>query len=426
MLKAAGARLDVSNAEGSLPVHVAPIGHFVRTLLSSEADEAAASAAAAGAAEADGLEYFNRYQQETPLTPRDFELLKVLGQGAFAKVYLVRGKGSNKSRFFAMKAYNKKSIVAKKHSQYINTERMVLTSCSNHPFIVTLHYSFQTDSKLFLVMDFCGGGDLLNLLTEHKQFTEDEARFYIAEITCGLGHLHSKGIIFRDLKPENVVVDPAGHLLLTDFGIAKAGVEAGGMDASSSTFCGSPMYLAPEMLKRAGHNHSLDWYGMGALFFELVSGLPPFYSQDRAQLFNNIHNGTLKIPQHLTAHAKDLITGLLNRDPQRRLGAGATGTEDIKRHAFFSSLDWAKLLGREISPPYSPCRPYIPGELPDLANFPPTFTSMKITDEERGLLVPRQKSKAETDRANALFNSFDYQTGKGAEEESKEPSTGSS
>ena len=181
------------------------------------------------------------------------------------------------------------------------------------------------------------------------------------QITSGLGHLHSKGIIFRDLKPENVVVDPLGHLLLTDFGIAKAGVEDGSTETASSTFCGSPMYLAPEMLKRAGHNHSLDWYGMGALFFELVSGLPPFYSQDRAQLFNNIHNGSLKIPAHLSAHAQEFVSALLNRDPQRRLGAGPSGTEDVKGHAFFASVhfDWEKLLAREYKPPYCPCRPYV-------------------------------------------------------------------
>jgi serine/threonine protein kinase len=205
----------------------------------------------------------------------------------------------------------------------------VLKECSDHPFIVTLHYAFQDDHRLFLVMDFCGGGDLLQLLTKLKHFKEVDARFYIAEIAAGMAHLHSKGLIFRDLKPENVVIDLNGHVLLTDFGISKAGVSSDDTKASK-TFCGSPMYLAPEMLLKSGHGQALDWYSMGALFYELVTGLPPYYSQDRTQLFQNILKGKLAMPERLSEEAKSLLDGLLHRSPDERLGSGPTGSQDIK------------------------------------------------------------------------------------------------
>lgn len=256
-LIAAGAKTDVANASGSLPVHLSPIGHPVRVLLGSGSNLAATNPSqpprSTTVQESDmqgrHIAFKNKYQKDLALGPRDFEFVKVLGRGAFAKVYLVRGKGSNRDQWFALKAYNKQAIVQKNQAQYIHTEKAALQACSDHPYIVTLYYAFQSKDRLFLVMEYCGGGDLLSALTRRKAFTEAEAAFYIGEIVLALSHLHSKNIVFRDLKPENVVMDLDGHCLLTDFGISKEGIKD---HTSANTFCGSPMYLAPEMLSRSG------------------------------------------------------------------------------------------------------------------------------------------------------------------------------
>lgn len=258
LLVASGARIDAPNASGSLPVHLSPIGHPIRVLLGSGANLAATNPSQPPKPRNDGREndtqvshlaFKNKYQKDLALGPRDFEFVKVLGRGAFAKVYLVRGKGSNRDKWYALKAYNKQAIVQKNQAQYIHTEKAALQACSDHPYIVTLYYAFQSQDRLFLVMEYCGGGDLLSALTRRKVFTEPEAAFYIGEIALALSHLHSKNIVFRDLKPENVVMDLEGHCLLTDFGISKEGIKD---HTSANTFCGSPMYLAPEMLSRSG------------------------------------------------------------------------------------------------------------------------------------------------------------------------------
>lgn len=260
MLLSHGARTDAPNASGSLPVHLSPIGHPIRVLLGSGSTLAATNPSQpprprnetreGNETQVSHLAFKNKYQQDLALGPRDFEFIKVLGRGAFAKVYLVRGKGSNRDKFYALKAYNKQAIVQKNQAQYIHTEKAALQACSDHPYIVTLYFAFQSQDRLFLVMEYCGGGDLLSALTRRKAFTESEAAFYIGEIALALSHLHSKNIVFRDLKPENVVMDLEGHCLLTDFGISKEGIKD---HTSANTFCGSPMYLAPEMLSRSGY-----------------------------------------------------------------------------------------------------------------------------------------------------------------------------
>jgi serine/threonine protein kinase len=343
LLIANGARIDAPNASGSLPVHLSPIGHPIRVLLGSGALLAATNNAPprprnenrdVNDTQVAHVAFKNKYQKDLALGPRDFEFVKVLGRGAFAKVYLVRGKGSNRDKWYALKAYNKQAIVQKNQAQYIHTEKAALQACSDHPYIVTLYFAFQSQDRLFLVMEYCGGGDLLSALTRRKAFTEPEAAFYIGEIALALSHLHSKGIVFRDLKPENVVMDLEGHCLLTDFGISKEGIKD---HTSANTFCGSPMYLAPEMLSRSGHGFALDWYSVGALTFELLTGLPPFYTNDKKQLFHNILRGHLVIPDYLSPKARDLIQRLLHRDPKQRLGSGPSGDKEIfvRSNAYF-------------------------------------------------------------------------------------------
>lgn len=418
LLVASGARIDAPNASGSLPVHLSPIGHPIRVLLGSGAPLAANNGPPprprnenrdVNDTQVAHLAFKNKYQEDLALGPRDFEFVKVLGRGAFAKVYLVRGKGSNRENWYALKAYNKQAIVQKNQAQYIHTEKAALQACSDHPYIVTLYYAFQSKDRLFLVMEYCGGGDLLSALTRRKAFTESEAAFYIGEIALALSHLHSKGIVFRDLKPENVVMDLDGHCLLTDFGISKEGIKD---HTSANTFCGSPMYLAPEMLSRSGHGFALDWYSVGALCFELLTGLPPFYTNDKKQLFHNILRGHLVIPDYLSPNARDLIQRLLHRDPKQRLGSGPRGDKEIFEHPFFASVDWERMKRRELPPPFRPKTKSDPSGIPDTSNFPQAFTDQDISDTERGfeLFDPDmpQASRPANGKDSRLFQGFDF------------------
>jgi len=189
-------------------------------------------------------------------------------------------------------------------------------------------------------------------LQREKKFNEEKARFYISEIVLAIEDLHKRDIIFRDLKPENVVIDKEGHALLTDFGLSKEGVNDYHQGAKS--FCGSLAYLAPEMIKRSGHGKAVDWYLVGVVFYEMLVGIPPFYANKKEQLFLNIERAPLKLPSSLSAEAKDLIVKLLDRNPIKRLGSGMTDADEIKAHPFFNSINWNDLIQRKIAPPYVP------------------------------------------------------------------------
>jgi serine/threonine protein kinase len=233
--------------------------------------------------------------------PKNFYVHALIGKGSFGEVFLVKQKTS--SKFFAMKVLNKEKIMRQNLVKYALTERNVL-SLTDHPFIVRLHAAFQTSEKLFLILDYCNGGDLAKHLQKEKRFSEERAKFYIAEITLALENLHKRDIIFRDLKPDNIVIDSEGHAMLTDFGLSKEGVLQHHTGAES--FCGSVAYLAPEMLKRCGHGKAVDWYLLGVLFYEMLVGVPPYYSTSREKMFVNIQKAPLKIPNNLSSETKDL------------------------------------------------------------------------------------------------------------------------
>jgi serine/threonine protein kinase len=184
------------------------------------------------------------------------------------------------------------------------TERNIL-SRAKHPFIVNLYYAFQTHEKLYMVMEYCPGGDLSEYLGLEKKFNEDKTRLYAAEIVLGLENLHKKGIIFRDLKPDNVVLDYEGHAKLTDFGLSKEGIKDD--DAITRSFCGSYAYLAPEMINKSGHGKVVDWYLLGVVIYEMLTGNPPYYANNKEELFNNIKHSILDFPSQLSHHAKDLL-----------------------------------------------------------------------------------------------------------------------
>ena len=217
----------------------------------------------------------NSFSEKEQIGPQSFIAHKLLGKGSFGEVYLV--EKINTKKLYAMKVVSKTTIMSQNLIKYVISERKVLSN-ADHPFIVKLHYAFQTSAKLFLVLDYCPGGDLAIQLRKEKKFTEERAKIYIMEILLALEYLHNKGIIFRDLKPDNVVIDKNGHALLTDFGLSKEGVYD---NFGAKSFCGSFAYLAPEMIKKTGHGKPVDWYLLGVLLYEMLVGIPPYYSPDK-------------------------------------------------------------------------------------------------------------------------------------------------
>uniref|UniRef100_A0A6Q2X740 Ribosomal protein S6 kinase n=1 Tax=Esox lucius TaxID=8010 RepID=A0A6Q2X740_ESOLU len=304
--------------------------------------------------------------------PSQFELLKVLGQGSYGKVFLVRKiKGSDRGQLYAMKVLKKATLKVRDRVRS-KMERDILAEV-NHPFIVKLHYAFQTEGKLYLILDFLRGGDLFTRLSKEVMFTEEDVKFYLAELALALDHLHSLGIIYRDLKPENILLDEEGHIKITDFGLSKEAIDH---DKRAYSFCGTIEYMAPEVVNRRGHTQSADWWSFGVLMFEMLTGSLPFQGKDRKETMALILKAKLGMPQFLSPEVQSLIRALFKRNPTNRLGAGPDGVEEIKRHHFFANIDWNKLYRREIKPPFKPAV----GRPEDTFHFDPEFTSRTPTD----------------------------------------------
>uniref|UniRef100_A0A452J580 Ribosomal protein S6 kinase n=1 Tax=Gopherus agassizii TaxID=38772 RepID=A0A452J580_9SAUR len=304
--------------------------------------------------------------------PSQFELLKVLGQGSYGKVFLVRKiKGSDAGQLYAMKVLKKATLKVRDRVRS-KMERDILAEV-NHPFIVKLHYAFQTEGKLYLILDFLRGGDLFTRLSKEVMFTEEDVKFYLAELALALDHLHSLGIIYRDLKPENILLDEEGHIKITDFGLSKEAIDH---DKRAYSFCGTIEYMAPEVVNRRGHTQSADWWSFGVLMFEMLTGSLPFQGKDRKETMALILKAKLGMPQFLSIEAQSLLRALFKRNPSNRLGAGLDGVEEIKRHLFFVTIDWNKLYRKEIKPPFKPAV----GRPEDTFHFDPEFTSRTPTD----------------------------------------------
>jgi serine/threonine protein kinase len=271
---------------------------------------------------------------------KDFEILGDLGSGQFGKVKKVQLKGTNS--LYAMKVMKKEDIVKNGMVESCKAEKAIMQNIT-HPYIVKLHYAFQTKDKLYLVMDLLPGGELFDHLSKEGKFSEERCRVFGAEVASALDHVHKNNIIYRDLKPENLVLDADGHVVLTDFGLAKQNM---GENNKTYTFCGTPEYVAPEILKGTGHNKAVDWWSLGILLFEMLTGLPPFYNENVNEMYELILSAPLTFPDHVGPDARNLITELLNRDPAQRLSDG----DKIKAHPFFGSIDWAKLHARQIKP----------------------------------------------------------------------------
>ncbi|KAM5229454.1 ribosomal protein S6 kinase alpha-2 isoform 3-T3 [Ctenodactylus gundi] len=304
--------------------------------------------------------------------PSHFELLKVLGQGSYGKVFLVRKvTGSDTGQLYAMKVLKKATLKVRDRVRS-KMERDILAEV-NHPFIVKLHYAFQTEGKLYLILDFLRGGDLFTRLSKEVMFTEEDVKFYLAELALALDHLHGLGIIYRDLKPENILLDEEGHIKITDFGLSKEAIDH---DKRAYSFCGTIEYMAPEVVNRRGHTQSADWWSFGVLMFEMLTGSLPFQGKDRKETMALILKAKLGMPQFLSAEAQSLLRALFKRNPCNRLGAGIDGVEEIKRHPFFVTIDWNKLYRKEIKPPFKPAV----GRPEDTFHFDPEFTTRTPTD----------------------------------------------
>uniref|UniRef100_A0A8C2AXI4 non-specific serine/threonine protein kinase n=1 Tax=Cyprinus carpio TaxID=7962 RepID=A0A8C2AXI4_CYPCA len=301
------------------------------------------------------------------IRPECFELLRVLGKGGYGKVFQVRKvSGAGSGKIFAMKVLKKAMIVRNaKDTAHTKAERNILEEVK-HPFIVDLIYN--------------------NLLL----FTRS---FYLAEISMALGHLHQKGIIYRDLKPENIMLNNQGHVKLTDFGLCKESIHDGTV---THTFCGTIEYMAPEILMRSGHNRAVDWWSLGALMYDMLTGAPPFTGENRKKTIDKILKCKLNLPPYLTQEARDLLKRLLKRNASSRLGAGPGDATEVQTHPFFRHVNWDDLLARKVEPPF---KPFLQSA-DDVSQFDSKFTSQTPVDS------PDDSTLSES--ANQVFLGFTY------------------
>ncbi|EGT55425.1 hypothetical protein CAEBREN_25185 [Caenorhabditis brenneri] len=336
------------------------------------------------------------------ITMEDFDFLKVLGKGTFGKVILCKEKRSQK--LYAIKILKKEVIIAREEVAHTLTENRVLQRCK-HPFLTELKYSFQTDDRLCFIMEFAIGGDLYYHLNREVQmnkegFSEPRARFYGAEIVLALGYLHANNIVYRDLKLENLLLDKDGHIKIADFGLCKEEIKFGD---KTSTFCGTPEYLAPEVLEDNDYGRCVDWWGVGVVLYEMMCGRLPFYSKDHNKLFELIMVGDLRFPGKLSQEAKTLLQGLLVKDPLQRMGGGPEDALEICRAEFFRSVDWEAMYRKEIEPPY---KPNVQSET-DTSYFDNEFTSQPVQ------LTPPHRSGAlptvdEQEEMQSNFTQFSF------------------
>ncbi|KAF9928851.1 serine/threonine protein kinase psk1 [Linnemannia zychae] len=307
------------------------------------------------------------------MTPDDFKFLKVIGRGAYGKVYLVRHIATN--ALYAMKVLKKASIIVHaKDTECTMSERKILEAI-RHPFIVKLHYAFQTDHRLYLILEYAGGGELFTHLASERMFSEEHTAFYAAQLVLALEHLHSLGIIYRDLKPENIMLNAHGDIVLTDFGLSKVPLE--NSDGRTGTVCGTIEYMAPEVIsERVQYDRTVDWWSLGIVIHDMLTGSPPFVGNNRKKTMDAIMNKKLNLPYYLSSDAKDLLGKLLKRTPSARLGFGPKGIENIKKHRFFRKIDWKLLALRELEPPIVPFL----SDPESVENFNPEFTEQPVQE----------------------------------------------
>ncbi|ORZ16111.1 kinase-like domain-containing protein [Lobosporangium transversale] len=335
---------------------------------------------------------YRRRNANTALTIDSFDLLKVIGKGSFGKVMQVRKRDT--SRIYAMKILRKAHIISRSEVNHTLAERTVLAQVNN-PFIVPLKFSFQSPEKLYLVLAFVNGGELFHHLQREGRFSEERSRFYAAELLCALECLHGFNVVYRDLKPENILLDYTGHIALCDFGLCKLGMTE---TETTNTFCGTPEYLAPELLLGQGYTKTVDWWTLGVLLFEMLTGLPPFYDENIHEMYRKILQDELRFPDEVSSDARSLLMALLTRDPNQRLGN--SGSLAIKQHVFFKPISFPLLMAKKLQPPFKPSV----SSATDTSNFDEEFTSEEPLDS-----VVEESFLSET--VQLQFKGFTYNPG---------------
>ncbi|KAL8007576.1 putative GPCR kinase, protein kinase-like domain superfamily [Plasmopara halstedii] len=341
-------------------------------------------------------------REDDTLTINDFDLLRVVGRGAFGKVMLVRRKvaqqqkgaqllsprtmmamgmtaqqiagatGGERGKVYAMKVIKKAAVFAKNQVEHTKTERRILQGI-DHPFMVKLRYAFQNEAKLYFVMDYYNGGTLHFHLRRAMHFDEVRTRFYAAQLVLAISHLHTYNIVYRDLKPENILLDDQGYIALTDFGLSHDRFDS---NDGMQTFCGTPEYIAPELIRRVSYGKAVDYWSMGVLIFEMLAGYTPFYHTNRKRNFQNIVKLPLRFPSEFSDDARSLLRGLICRNPAKRLGSGPCGAQEIMDHPFFAQVDWEKLYKRDFPVPF---RPVVKSD-GEVNNVPEFFKRQEVID----------------------------------------------
>lgn len=281
------------------------------------------------------------------LTIDDFDLRATVGMGTFGRVRVVKISGSSDRTPLALKIMKKSEVIRLRQVEHVKAETAVLSTIE-HPFIVNLIATFQDDKRLFLLLEFINGGELFSHLRTEGRLPDAECRLIASQIVLAFAYLHGKDIIYRDLKPENLLIDNEGFIKVTDFGFAKV------VEDRTWTLCGTPEYLAPEIIQSKGHGKAVDWWALGVLIFEMLAGYPPFYDEAAFGIYQKVLAGKVEFPRHFDNQATHLVKRLLTQDRSRRLGCLKNGVEDIQKHRWFRNTDWAAVEERKVSPPYIP------------------------------------------------------------------------
>uniref|UniRef100_A0A3B5LX12 Protein kinase N3 n=1 Tax=Xiphophorus couchianus TaxID=32473 RepID=A0A3B5LX12_9TELE len=324
----------------------------------------------------------------------DFKYTSVLGGGHFGKVLLA--EFTKTGRLYAIKALKKRDIVTRDEVDSLMSEKRIfeMINASRHPFLVYLHGCFQTADHVCFVMEYLPGGDLM-IHIHTDVFSEAQTRFYSACVLLGLEFLHLNKIIYRDLKLDNILMDAEGFVKITDFGLCKEGM---GHGDQTSTFCGTPEFLAPEVLTDDTYTRAVDWWGMGVLIYEMLVGESPFPGEDEEEVFDSIVNDDVQYPASLPADAVSIMQKLLKKNPLKRLGAGERDANEVKGEKFFETIDWEALMARKLTPPFAPSIK----EPTDVSNFDSDFTRLQP------VLSPPSKPFSLSAEQQEAFADFDF------------------